>query len=146
MVSESPQDKLARVLKGKRLVSDLSPNSVGDATKNLQKNFKVSQSFLWEIEHKSRVPSPLKPLTLVRFYSPTLSEIDKTMGATDEEICECHKTLPADARESGAVTDFLEVLRSGDRLAIENVKGAIKIAIRGKNQSKLCASGSRLGY
>ncbi len=130
MAFESPQDKLARVLKEKRQTSGLSPTDVGNVTRNFEKNFRVSQSFLWSIEHKSRVPSPFKLLTLVRLYKTTLGEIYKAIGASDEEICECHKTLPANIQERRIVTDLLEVVRTGDKLAIETVRGAIAMAIQ----------------
>ncbi len=130
MAFESPQYKLARVLKEKRQTSGLSTTEVGKTTRNSEKSFRVSQSFLWEIEHKSRVPSPFKLLTLVRLYKTTLGEIYKAIGASDEEICECHKTLPANTQERQIVTDLLEVVRAGDKLAIETVRGAIAMAIQ----------------
>ncbi len=130
MALESPQDKLARVLKEKRQTSGLSPTDVGNVTRKSEKNFRVSQSFLWAIEHKSRVPSLFKLLTLVRLYKTTLGEIYKAIGASDEEICECYKTLPANTRERRIVTDLLEVVRAGDKLAIETVRGAIAMAIQ----------------
>ncbi len=129
MALESPQDKLARVLKEKRQTSGLSPTDVGNVTRNSEKNFRVSQSFLWSIEHKSRVPSPFKLLTLVRLYKTTPGEIYKAIGASDEEICECHITLPANTQDRRIVTDLLVVVRTGDTLASGTVKGAIALAM-----------------
>jgi len=130
MAFELARAKLSKVLKEKREACGLSPTNVGKATENYERDFRVSQPFLWDIERKSKVPSPFKLLTLVRLYKTTLGEIYKAIGASDEEICECHKTLPANTQERRIVTDLLEVVRTGDKLAIETVKGAIAMAIQ----------------
>ncbi len=130
MAFELARAKLSKVLKEKREACGLSPTNVGKATENYERDFRVSQPFLWDIERKSKVPSPFKLLTLVRLYKTTLGEIYKAIGASDEEICECHKTLPANTRERQMVTDLLEVVRTGDKLAIETVKGAIAMALQ----------------
>ena len=130
MAFELARAKLSKVLKEKREACGLSPTNVGKATENYERDFRVSQPFLWDIERKSKVPSPFKLLTLVRLYKTTLGEIYKAIGASDEEICECHKTLPANTQERRIVTDLLQVVRAGDKLAIETVKGAIAMAIQ----------------
>ncbi len=130
MAFELARAKLSKVLTEKREACGLSPTNVGKATENYERDFRVSQPFLWDIERKSKVPSPFKLLTLVRLYKTTLGEIYKAIGASDEEICECHKTLPANTQERRIVTDLLEVVRTGDKLAIETVKGAIAMAIQ----------------
>ncbi len=130
MAFELARAKLSKVLTEKREACGLSPTNVGKATENYERDFRVSQPFLWDIERKSKVPSPFKLLTLVRLYKTTLGEIYKAIGASDEEICECHKTLPANTQERQIVTDLLEVVRTGDKLAIETVKGAIAMAIQ----------------
>ena len=130
MAFELARAKLSKVLTEKREACGLSPTNVGKATENYERDFRVSQPFLWDIERKSKVPSPFKLLTLVRLYKTTLGEIYKAIGASDEEICECHKTLPANTQERRIVTDLLEVVRAGDKLAIETVKGAIAMAIQ----------------
>ncbi len=76
------------------------------------------------------MPSPPKLLTLARIYGTPVGEFFRALGASDEEICECHKTLPANTQERQIVTDLLEVVRTGDNLAIETVKGAIAMAIQ----------------
>ncbi len=130
MAFELARAKLSKVLKEKREACGLSPTNVGKATENYERDFRVSQPFLWDIERKSKVPSPFKLLTLVRLYKTTLGEIYKAIGASDEEICECHKTLPANTQERRIVTDLFEVVRTGDKLAIETVRGAIAMAIQ----------------
>ena len=130
MAFELARAKLSKVLTEKREACGLSPTNVGKATENYERDFRVSQPFLWDIERKSKVPSPFKLLTLVRLYKTTLGEIYKAIGASDEEICECHKTLPANTQERRIVTDLLEVVRTGDKLAIETVRGAIAMAIQ----------------
>ena len=130
MAFELARAKLSKVLMEKREACGLSPTNVGKATENYERDFRVSQPFLWDIERKSKVPSPFKLLTLVRLYKTTLGEIYKAIGASDEEICECHKTLPANTQERQIVTDLLEVVRAGDKLAIETVRGAIAMAIQ----------------
>ena len=130
MAFELARAKLSKVLKEKREACGLSPTNVGKATENYERDFRVSQPFLWDIERKSKVPSPFKLLTLVRLYKTTLGEIYKAIGASDEEICECHKTLPANTQERQIVTDLLEVVRTSDKLAIETVRGAIAMAIQ----------------
>jgi len=130
MAFELARAKLSKVLKEKREACGLSPTNVGKATENYERDFRVSQPFLWDIERKSKVPSPFKLLTLVRLYKTTLGEIYKAIGASDEEICECHKTLPANTQERQIVTELLEVVRAGDKLAIETVRGAIAMAIQ----------------
>ncbi len=130
MAFELARAKLSKVLTEKREVCGLSPTNVGKATENYERDFRVSQPFLWDIERKSKVPSPFKLLTLVRLYKTTLGEIYKAIGASDEEICECHKTLPANTQERRIVTDLFEVVRTGDKLAVETVKGAIAMAIQ----------------
>ncbi len=130
MAFELARAKLSKVLMEKREACGLSPTNVGKATENYERDFRVSQPFLWDIERKSKVPSPFKLLTLVRLYKTTLGEIYKAIGASDEEICECHKTLPANTQERQIVTELLEVVRAGDKLAIETVKGAIAMAIQ----------------
>ena len=65
----------------------------------------------------------------MRLYNTTLGEIYKAIGASDEEICECHKTLPADANERQIVTELLAVLRTSDERAIETVKRVIEMAL-----------------
>ncbi len=130
MAFELARAKLSKVLKEKREACGLSPTNVGKATENYERDFRVSQPFLWDIERKSKVPSPFKLLTLVRLYKTTLAEIYKAIGASDEEICECHKTLPANTQERQIVTELLEVVRAGDKLAIETVRGAIAMAIQ----------------
>ncbi len=135
MAFELARAKLSKVLKEKRGACGLSPTNVGKATENYERDFRVSQPFLWDIERKSKVPSPFKLLTLVRLYKTTLGEIYKAIGASDEEICECHKTLPANTRERQIVTDLFEVVRTGDKLAVETVKGAIALAIQRRQRS-----------
>ncbi len=135
MAFELARAKLSKVLKEKREACGLSPTNVGKATENYETDFRVSQPFLWDIERKSKVPSPFKLLTLVRLYKTTLAEIYKAIGASDEEICECHKTLPANTQERRIVTDLLKVVRSGDKLAIETVKGSIAMAIQRLQES-----------
>ncbi len=130
MAFELARAKLSKVLKEKREACGLSPTNVGKATENYETDFRVSQPFLWDIERKSKVPSPFKLLTLVRLYKTTLGEIYKAIGASDEEICECHKRLPANTQERRIVTDLLEVVRAGDKLALETVRGAIAMAIQ----------------
>ncbi len=130
MAFELARAKLSKVLTEKREACGLSPTNVGKATENYERDFRVSQPFLWDIERKSKVPSPFKLLTLVRLYKTTLGEIYKAIGASDEEICECHKTLPANTKERRIVTDLLKVVRAGDKLAIETVRGAIAMAIQ----------------
>ena len=130
MAFELARAKLSKVLTEKREACGLSPTNVGKATENYERDFRVSQPFLWDIERKSKVPSPFKLLTLVRLYKTTLGEIYKAIGASDEEICECHKTLPANTQERQIVTELLEVVRAGDKLAIETVRGAIAMAIQ----------------
>ena len=130
MAFELARAKLSKVLTEKREACGLSPTNVGKATENYERDFRVSQPFLWDIERKSKVPSPFKLLTLVRLYKTTLGEIYKAIGASDEEICECHKTLPANTQERRIVTDLLEVVRAGDKLAIETVRGALAMAIQ----------------
>ena len=130
MAFELARAKLSKVLKKKREACGLSATNVGKATENYERDFRVSQPFLWDIERKSKVPSPFKLLTLVRLYKTTLGEIYKAIGASDEEICECHKTLPANTKERRIVTELLEVVRGGDKLAIETVRGAIAMAIQ----------------
>ncbi len=130
MAFELARAKLSKVLKEKREACGLSPTNVGKTTENYERDFRVSQPFLWDIERKSKVPSPFKLLTLVRLYKTTLGEIYKAIGASDEEICECYKTLPANTQERRIVTDLLEVVRAGDKLAIETVRGAIAMAIQ----------------
>ncbi len=130
MAFELARAKLSKVLTEKREACGLSPTNVGKATENYERDFRVSQPFLWDIERKSKVPSPFKLLTLVRLYKTTLGEIYKAIGASDEEICDCHKTLPANTKERRIVTELLEVVRGGDKLAIETVRGAIAMAIQ----------------
>ncbi len=79
---------------------------------------------------KGGMPSPPKLLTLARIYGTPVGEFFRALGASDEEICECHKTLPANTQERRIVTDLFEVVRTGDKLAVETVKGAIALAIQ----------------
>jgi transcriptional regulator with XRE-family HTH domain len=81
------------------------------------------------------MPSPPKLLTLARIYGTPVGEFFRALGASDEEICECHKTLPANTQERQTVTDVLEVLRTGDKLAIETVRGAIALALKREQRS-----------
>ncbi len=81
------------------------------------------------------MPSPPKLLTLARVYRTPVGGFFRALGASDEEICECHKTLPANTQERQIVTDLLEVVRTSDKLAIETVKGAIAMAIQRRQKS-----------
>jgi hypothetical protein len=81
------------------------------------------------------MPSPPKLLTLARIYRTPVGEFFRALGASDEEICQCHKTLPVDTQERQIVTDVLEVVRTGDKLAIETVRGAIALALKREQRS-----------
>jgi len=130
MAFESARAELSKVLMEKREACGLSPTNVGKATEDYERDFRVSQPFVWDIERKSKVPSPFKLLTLVRLYKTTLGEIYKAIGASDEEICSCSKKLPENDEERELSESLFWILRKGNQSGIDAVKAAIRAALQ----------------
>ncbi len=77
---------LGSFLRRRREEIGLTAGQVAKDSQVYPKSFRISQSFLSEIENSGKMPSPLKLLTLSRLYKITVAEIYQVLGANAEEI------------------------------------------------------------
>lgn len=78
---------LAETIRVIREASGLAQLDLDILTKGQEKEFRISQGYLSNIERKHQVPSIFKLLSLARLCEVPLSRFLKPIGATDAEIC-----------------------------------------------------------
>lgn len=83
---------LAETIRVIREASGLAQLDLDILTKGQEKEFRISQGYLSNIERKHQVPSIFKLLSLARLCEVPLSRFLKPIGATDAEICGHHFT------------------------------------------------------
>lgn len=79
-------NRLGSFLRRCREEAKMTAEQVARSSQGFDKSFRISQSFLSEIENSGKMPSPLKLLTLSRLYGITIGEIYEVLGATPAEI------------------------------------------------------------
>lgn len=78
--------RLGAFLRRCREEAKMTAEQVARSSQDFDKSFRISQSFLSEIENSGKMPSPLKLLTLSRLYGITIGEIYEVLGASPKEI------------------------------------------------------------
>lgn len=77
---------LGSFLRRRREEIGLTAKEVEKRSQHFPRAFRLSQSYLSEIENRGKMPSPLRLLTLARLYGITIAEIYQVLGADDTEI------------------------------------------------------------